>query len=71
MPDKSHLRGKVHVRVTQNVTLENLQAIVGRIASESGCQHCGLLGIDLQLSGDPESFQSIKTLPGVASVSTE
>lgn len=45
--------GKVQIHVTEDVTLEHLHTIVDTIVGLSGCRTCGLLGIDLQLSGDP------------------
>jgi hypothetical protein len=63
------LTGNVHIRVAENVTLENLHTIVDRIVGMSGCRTCGLLGIDLHLSGDPVELQEITKLPGVSSAS--
>ena len=63
------LTGNVHIHVTENVSLENLHAIVDRIVSVSGCRTCGLIGIDLRLSGDPVAVQEIAKLPGVKSAS--
>ncbi|MGZ3561410.1 MAG: hypothetical protein ACXVAS_06150, partial [Vulcanimicrobiaceae bacterium] len=62
-------RGSVRIRVTENVTLENLQGIIAHIAGMAGCTHCGIMGVDLQLSGDPVEFQQIAKLPGVKSAS--
>jgi hypothetical protein len=64
----STLQGSVHVRVSQNVTLENLQAIVGHIAGMTGCRTCGLMGVDLRLTGDPAELQQVAKLAGVQSV---
>ena len=33
------LQGKVQIHVSQDVTLENLQAIIARIAGMTGCPH--------------------------------
>jgi len=63
------LTGNVHIHVAENVTLENLHTIVDRIVSLSGCRTCGLLGVDLHLSGDPVEAQEITKLPGVNSAS--
>ncbi len=65
----SQLRGAVHIRVAEKVTLENLHSLIDKIAGLSGCHACGLLGIDLRLIGDPEEFQQINKLPGVKNVS--
>jgi hypothetical protein len=62
------LRGTVNIRVADNVTLEHLNALVAHVAGLTGCRHCGLLGIDLRLSGDPVEGQQIAKLPGVSSV---
>jgi hypothetical protein len=63
-----HFRGVVSVKLNENVKLENLQAIVGQIAGMTGCRTCGLLGIDLRLTGDPAEVNQIATLAGVKSV---
>jgi hypothetical protein len=65
----AELRGNVHIHVAENVTLENLHGMVDKITEMCGCRTCGLLGIDLQLTGDPEQFQQIAKLPGVKSAS--
>jgi len=62
------LQGKVQIHVSQDVTLENLQAIIARIVGMTGCPHCGILGIDLQLTGDPVELQQLAKLPGVQTV---
>jgi hypothetical protein len=62
-------RGTIHVRVAENVSLDDLRGIIGRIGGFTGCTHCGLLGIDLRLSGDPVEGQQLQKLPGVQSVS--
>lgn len=62
------LKGVITVRLTEKVNLDNLNAIVARVAGLSGCTHCGLLGIDLRLTGDPVESQQLKSLPGVQSV---
>jgi len=64
----STLQGPVHVRVSQNVTLENLQAIVVHIAGMTGCRTCGLMGVDLRLTGDPAELQQVAKLAGVQTV---
>ena len=63
------LKGTINVRVTENVTLENLHNIVSTIVGISGCRTCGLLGVDLRLVGDPAELQQVSKLPGVQSAS--
>lgn len=62
------LKGTVKIRVSHNVTLENLHGLIDRIVGISGCRTCGLAGIDLHLSGDPAELQDVAKLPGVQSV---
>jgi len=61
------LKGTINVRVTENVTLENLHNIINHIAGMTGCRTCGLLGVDLRLGGDPVELQQVAKLPGVQS----
>jgi hypothetical protein len=68
MSEGSKLHGSVHVKVRENVSLEQLQGIIATIAGLSGCRTCGILGIDLRLSGDPVEASQITKLPGVQSV---
>jgi hypothetical protein len=68
MPDGPKLQGAIHVTVKENVSLEQLQAIVASIVGHSGCRTCGILGIDLRLSGEPVEATQIAKLPGVQSV---
>lgn len=63
------LKGTINIRVSENVTLENLHNIINGIVGISGCRTCGLLGVDLRLSGDPVELQQVAKLPGVQSVS--
>jgi len=65
------LRGTVSIRVSENVTLETLNNIFARIGGLTGCTHCGILGIDVRLTGDPVELQQIQKLPGVESASFE
>ena len=65
----ANLRGGVHIRVAEKVTLEHLHSIIDQIAGLCGCRACGLLGIDLRLVGDPVEAGQITKLPGVKSVS--
>jgi hypothetical protein len=69
MPGEGNLRGTVHVKVAENVTLENLHAIVAKIAGMSGCRPCGIMGIDIRLTGDPAEAQELGKLSGVKSLS--
>lgn len=62
------LRGRISIHMGEKVTLENLNAVVAQIAGMAGCTHCGLLGIDLRLTGDPVEAQQLAKLPGVNSV---
>ena len=64
-----NLKGTIKIRVSQNVSLENLHSLIDRIVGISGCRTCGLGGIDLHLSGDPVELQEVAKLPGVQSVS--
>lgn len=69
MAEQSKLQGTVHVRVNGNVTLEHLNQIVATIGGLAGCRTCGIMGIDLRLTGDPvETQQQLAKLPGVQSV---
>jgi hypothetical protein len=68
MPEQQNkLQGVVNIQVKEDVTLEQLHSMINHIAGSSGCQHCGLMGIDLRLSGDPVELQQIAKLPGVKS----
>jgi len=70
MPEQQNkLQGVVDIQVKEDVTLEQLHGLINHIARPSGCQHCGLMGIDLRLSGDPVELQQITKLPGVKSAS--
>ena len=63
-----HLRGTVHIRVQEKISVDQLQSLVAKIAGMSGCLHCGLLGVDLRLTGDPVEATQISGWPGVKSV---
>ena len=65
------LQGTVRVNVTENITLEQLNSIMGRIVGLTGCRTCGLIGIDLRLSAAPVEAQQLGSLPGVQSVTFE
>jgi hypothetical protein len=64
-------RTAVTVRVTNNINVEALKNLVATIAGHTGCLTCGLLGVDLRLSGDPVEGVAIGKIPGVQSVSFE
>lgn len=68
MPEGPKLQGPVHITVRENISLEQLQGIIGTLVGLSGCRTCGILGIDLRLSGEPVEANQIAKLPGVQSV---
>lgn len=68
MSEGSKLRGAVHVTVRENISLEQLHEIIATITGMAGCRACGILGIDLRLTGDPVEANQITKLPGVQSV---
>ena len=67
MAEQSNFRGSVQIRVTENVTLDNLHKIIAEVAGMTGCRTCGIMGVDLRLTGDPVELQQIAKLPGVKS----
>jgi len=68
MSEGPKLRGSVHVTVRENISLDQLHEIVATISGMAGCRTCGILGIDLRLTGDPVEAGQITKLPGVQSV---
>jgi len=64
-----HFRGKIQIRVAENVTVEQLHAMIVHVGALAGCRPCGIMGIDLMLSGDPVESKQLTGLPGVKSVS--
>ncbi len=68
MPEGSKLQGPVNVKVREDISLEQLHRIIETIVGLSGCRTCGILGVDLRLSGDPVEANQITKLPGVQSV---
>jgi hypothetical protein len=66
---QSKLQGIVKIRVKEHVSLEQLHGLIDNIVGKCGCETCGLLGIDLRLSGDPVEVEQITKLPGVKSAS--
>jgi hypothetical protein len=61
---------KIHITVNQKVTLDTLNALMGRISNLTGCLACGLLGIDLRITGDPVEAKQFQ-MPGVISARFE
>jgi hypothetical protein len=61
-------RGTVHARVAKDVTLPHLSALIGHIGALAGHPNCGLLGVDLRLTGDPVEAAKPPQVPGVKSV---
>jgi hypothetical protein len=66
---QTKLQGVIKIHVKENVNLEQLHGLIAHIGGLAGCPTCGLLGIDLRLSGDPVELQQITKLPGVQSAS--
>jgi hypothetical protein len=61
-------RTTIRVNLKEKVDLEAINNIVATIGGRYGCRACGLLGFDLQLSGDPGDFSEVASLPGVKSI---
>jgi hypothetical protein len=61
-------RTTIKVNLKNNVDLPALSNIIAGIGGRYGCRTCGLLGFDLQLSGDPGDFSEVASLPGVKSI---
>lgn len=61
----SSARTTVKVHLKENVDLETLGRIISGIGGRYGCRTCGLMGVDLELSGDPGDLSEITSLPGV------
>ena len=68
MPEGLKLQGPVHVTVKENISLEQLHSLIGSIVGMSGCRACGILGIDLRLTGVSVEANQIAKLQGVESV---
>lgn len=64
-------RSTVHVNLREAVDVQTISNIVATIGGRYGCRTCGLLGVDLRLSGDPVEFPEVAKMPGVKSVSVE
>jgi hypothetical protein len=58
-------RTTVKVALKENVTLDQLNTIIAGIGGRYGCRTCGLMGVDLQLAGDPGDFTEIAGFEGV------
>jgi hypothetical protein len=61
-------RTTIKVHLKGNVDLPAISNIIAGIGGRYGCRTCGLMGFDLQLSGDPGDFTEFASLPGVKSV---
>jgi len=59
---------RISIKVAEAVTVEQLHALVSNIVGRTGCRTCGLLGITLELSGDPVEVRELEKVPGVKSV---
>jgi hypothetical protein len=66
---QSKLQGVVNISVNQDVSLEQLHGLIDHLAGMSGCRHCGIMGVDLRLTGDPVELEQITKLPGVKAAS--
>ena len=69
MAEQSKQQGVLNITVKQGVSLEELHGLIDQIADTSGCQACGLMGVDLRLSGEPVELEQIRKLPGVRDAS--
>jgi len=65
MAEPANFGGVVHVTVSEKVTLDNLRAVIESIGRMRGCTGCGLMGVDLRITGDPIELQQITKIPGV------
>jgi hypothetical protein len=65
----SKLQGIVKIRVKQDVSLEQLHGLIDNIVGLTGCRTCGIMGVDLRLSGEPVELEQIAKLPAVKSAS--
>ena len=70
-PASSLTQSRINVQLKENVSLDQLQNIVAQVVGHTGCPRCGLLGVDLRLSGDPVEFGQIRQIPGVGGISFE
>ena len=61
----THARTSVRVNLEKNVSVESLALIISTIGGRYGCRTCGLMGIDLNLAGDPGDFSEVESLTGV------
>ena len=59
---------RISIKVTEAVTVEQLHSLVSNIVGRTGCRTCGLLGVTLELSGDPAEASALEKMPGVKSV---
>jgi len=61
---KLRARATVAVGLAPNSNLESIQKVIAEIGRLNGCLPCGLLGIDVRLSGDPVETGGLRQLPG-------
>jgi len=59
---------RIQISVNEKVTLDTLNTLMSRITNMTGCTHCGLLGVDLRITGDPVEAKQFQ-MPGVNSAS--
>lgn len=69
--NKTAPRSTINVHLRESVDVDVISKIVATIGNYYGCRACGLLGIDLRLTGDPVEFKELANLPGVRSISAE
>ncbi|MDE3195712.1 MAG: hypothetical protein KGN84_05175 [Acidobacteriota bacterium] len=65
---KLHGRATIGVKLAPNTNLEQIQKVIAEIGRLNGCLPCGLLGIDVRLTGDPVELGALAHLPGVQGV---
>jgi hypothetical protein len=45
------LQGSIHIQLNENVKIERLTQIIGRIGGIWGCETCGIQGFDVRITG--------------------
>ena len=63
-------RKKIDVRLSPEANLETIASVISTIGGRYGCRTCGLMGIDVHLSGGPVEDQELSKVPGVLSART-
>ncbi len=58
----------IQVHVSEDIKLESLQQVVAHITHLAGCTGCGLLGVDLHITGDPVELSQVGQIQGVRSI---